>query len=167
MQQLFTELRGARFRPEESQTELLSAPVGTKLSFSREPENPHDLNAIKVCIKTMNGEEHVGYVPAEIAAWMADEIDEAGQVLKGRISAVNGMKPTIELFLGTQAEYDADEEESKDWLTERQADAPLGEVKDVFGDAEVTTTPEADQSSEDEDESDEDEFPEDDGPQAA
>ena len=38
----------------------------------REPENPHDISAIKVII---NG-EHIGYIPSQLSRMLASEIDE-------------------------------------------------------------------------------------------
>jgi len=46
--------------------------VGERLQLVREPENPHDPSAIKVCRESG---EQLGYISADLAYRMADEID--------------------------------------------------------------------------------------------
>ncbi len=45
--------------------------VGDKLMLEREPENPHDKNAIRV----MNGRERIGYLNRQDAVWLAPLMD--------------------------------------------------------------------------------------------
>jgi HIRAN domain len=47
------------------------AEPGSRLSLRRDPDNPHDANAIAVDA----GEEQVGWVPRELAAELAPELD--------------------------------------------------------------------------------------------
>jgi hypothetical protein len=53
-----------------------AAAPGSPLRLRRDPENPHDPNAIAV--DTADGSEQLGWVPREVAAEIAPDID-AGQ----------------------------------------------------------------------------------------
>jgi hypothetical protein len=60
---------GTQFRPGALDSEALAP--GATLALRREPENEHDANAIAVDA----GGEHVGFVPRELAAELAPELD--------------------------------------------------------------------------------------------
>ena len=62
-------LAGARFRAGALERDALAP--GSPLALRREPDNPHDPNAIAVDA----GGEHVGFVPREVAADLAAELD--------------------------------------------------------------------------------------------
>jgi len=55
---------------------LLSARTPALLGTRREPDNPHDSNAIALVLSA----EMVGYVPSRQAAWVAERIDNGGFV---------------------------------------------------------------------------------------
>jgi hypothetical protein len=61
----------ARHHAEALESEAASP--GARLSLRRDPENPHDPNAIAV--ETAEGTDQLGWVPREIAAEIAPEID--------------------------------------------------------------------------------------------
>jgi hypothetical protein len=60
---------GTQFRPGALDSEALAP--GAALELRREPGNPHDANAIAVHA----GGVHVGFVPRELAAEVAPELD--------------------------------------------------------------------------------------------
>ena len=60
---------GTQFRPGALDSDALAP--GSLLALRREPGNEHDANAIAVDA----GGEHVGFVPREIAAELAPELD--------------------------------------------------------------------------------------------
>ena len=60
---------GTQFRPGALDSDALAP--GSPLALRREPENEHDANAIAVDAAG----EHVGFVPREIAAELAPELD--------------------------------------------------------------------------------------------
>jgi hypothetical protein len=60
---------GTQFRPGALDSDALAA--GGPLELRREPGNPHDANAIAVHA----GGTHVGFVPRELAAELAPELD--------------------------------------------------------------------------------------------
>lgn len=70
-----------------SRQEILSrCTSGDSVNLVREPENPHDSNAIKLCLE--NGEQ-IGYIGKDLADRMAMEIDD-GQLFKAEISEITG-----------------------------------------------------------------------------
>ena len=64
-----TGVAGAQFRPRVLDSHGLSP--GSPLTLRREPANEHDANAIAVDA----GGRHVGFVPRELAAELAPELD--------------------------------------------------------------------------------------------
>ena len=63
--------------------------VGDRLRLLREPENPHDKNALAV----VNAEgQRLGYIPARIAADVSRALDDDG----GKIGPVKVMEKTAE-----------------------------------------------------------------------
>ncbi|NFV80028.1 HIRAN domain-containing protein [Magnetospirillum aberrantis] len=54
------------------QAEIRHAKAGEELLLIREPNNPHDRNAIKVCRR--NGQQ-IGYIMAGMAPRLADQIN--------------------------------------------------------------------------------------------
>jgi len=60
--------------------------VGEALRLVREPENPHDPNAIRVC--TRDGDQ-IGFLAADVAARLAPRLD-AGAAAKAEIIALTG-----------------------------------------------------------------------------
>lgn len=73
---------------------------GEPIQLIREPNNPHDPNAIAV--KRGTGEQ-LGYVPAYLAAELAQEIDRRGiHEIPATITGVWGASPhpTLGAFIG-------------------------------------------------------------------
>jgi len=59
---------------------------GERLLLLREPRNPYDSNAIKVC--RLSGDQ-IGYISSDVAERMADEMD-AGKRFSARIENITG-----------------------------------------------------------------------------
>jgi len=69
---------GMHFRGAHAK-EIASALLpGNTLTLEREPENAYDINAIKVIHP--GTEQHIGYVEASQAAWIASEMDDAAEL---------------------------------------------------------------------------------------
>ena len=60
--------------------------IGEGVRLVREPDNPHDRNAIFVCRENGQG---IGYIPADSSFRMADEIDR-GWVYAAEIAEITG-----------------------------------------------------------------------------
>lgn len=74
---------GMHFRPPLAREICSTLEVGAELSLEREPENPHDPNAIKV-IYTLEGEPiHIGYIERDKAIFIADDLDAIVEVGRG------------------------------------------------------------------------------------
>jgi hypothetical protein len=65
------------------------ARTNTPIKLIREPDNPNDKNAIAVQIQTPSGQQTIGYVGREDAAYLAKKID-AGLPIPGCIAGVYG-----------------------------------------------------------------------------
>ena len=65
---------------------ILNCQVGERLHLVREPENRHDPSAIKVCRESG---EQLGYISADVAFRMADEID-GGEKYVASVSDLTG-----------------------------------------------------------------------------
>ena len=69
---------GMHFRPAQAREIASALEPGNTLQLEREPENPHDPNAIKV-IYDLDGEPvHIGYIERDKAIYIADEFDAVG-----------------------------------------------------------------------------------------
>lgn len=70
---------GMGYRPFDEQQVYNKLFPGARLILQREPQNPHDPNAIAVCVSAGDTADekrwHVGYLPAKIAAKVAPRID--------------------------------------------------------------------------------------------
>lgn len=67
-------LVGLRFRPASAKLAFATLSPGDEVGLEREPDNPHDPNAIQVVFAN----EHIGYVPALLAVTLAATLDAAG-----------------------------------------------------------------------------------------
>lgn len=81
MKPVVTKLAGVMFGAQENIRKFGCADIGT-FELVREPENPHDPNAIQVVI----AEYFLGYVPGHIAARLAPEMDSGVKYLAEFIS---------------------------------------------------------------------------------
>lgn len=82
-------VRGTQFRPIEAKAFVNTCEDGVVLTLQREPENPHDANAIKVLSPDPEA-IHIGYIAKEIAAEIAPLMDSGQRlvaVVSGRMSA--------------------------------------------------------------------------------
>ncbi len=78
---------GMHFRGAHAK-EIASALLpGNTLTLEREPENAYDINAIKVIHP--GTEQHIGYIEAGQAAWIATELDDT---TKQPICTVTGLE---------------------------------------------------------------------------
>jgi HIRAN domain len=59
--------------------------VGMRVVLAREPDNEHDRNAVAV---DSLGEQRLGYLPAEVADWIAPLLDSGRVAFDGRIFAI-------------------------------------------------------------------------------
>ena len=75
-------LAGVSF--EDRQLIIPNIKVGTPMTLKRDPYNKHDRYAIKVFDKNEN---HIGWIPKEIAAIIGPEID-AGIVWKAKVEKI-------------------------------------------------------------------------------
>ena len=66
-------LRGVSFRPIEAKAIVIALQDGEELNLEREPENAHDVNAIRV-VHPPSG-EFLGFVAREVAADIAPLMD--------------------------------------------------------------------------------------------
>ena len=71
MVDITTKLAGVRYGDAQTNIERFGCPdIGT-FELLREPDNPHDPNAISVSI----GSYHLGYIPRHICQWLAPKMD--------------------------------------------------------------------------------------------
>jgi hypothetical protein len=73
---MITTIVGAKYRGAAAMAELVRLRPGDRLRLVREPDNPHDLNAVAVYSGTM----HIGYVPRGVNRDVADRIMSADSV---------------------------------------------------------------------------------------
>lgn len=75
-----TRLVGTRFQSAEAKEAIKILSVEySALSLEREPENPYDVNAIKVL--TNDGELHLGYIQADLAEVIAPIMDSGIELI--------------------------------------------------------------------------------------
>jgi HIRAN domain len=67
---------GLNYRVNPDNQTKLAGVVPVIVEFEREPFNPHDKNAIKVILQSWKPGFHIGYVPKDIAAKLAPQLDE-------------------------------------------------------------------------------------------
>lgn len=67
---------GAHFRGADVKNLVWTLTPGQTLRLEREPDNPHDANAIKAFFEDC----HIGYVERGTAAWMAPHLDNGHTV---------------------------------------------------------------------------------------
>ena len=80
-----TKVVGVTF--ENRQEVIARLRMGDRVWLDREPDNPHDGNAIAVC--RSNG-EMAGYINRHLAACIAPYFDAYGFPVKGRVTALTG-----------------------------------------------------------------------------
>lgn len=83
-EQFFSKAVGVTF--ENRQAAIADLTAGAPLTLKRQPENPHDANAILLCA---DGGREIGYIRAEIARYIAPAID-AGARYKAQATAITG-----------------------------------------------------------------------------
>jgi hypothetical protein len=65
---------------------------GERLRFSREPDNAHDRNAVRV----LNGaREQAGYLPRRIVSWLTPLLDAKTITIEGSVSNLHNARPDI------------------------------------------------------------------------
>ena len=102
----FSKLRGVTFGNRQEILQRLSCYRSSdiKLTLQREPDNPHDLNAILVIATVRNkGMAVVGYLSREISCWLAPLLDSGREVVV-MIDCITGVNREDGL-LGMNLEY--------------------------------------------------------------
>ena len=88
-------IRGAFFRGRDILNAVNEMQPGQRLTFEREPENPHDPNAVKALVEGV----HIGYVGREYAGWVCNSMDE-GVVYEGVVTSMQaGQKGNLEPWI--------------------------------------------------------------------
>jgi len=80
-----TKLVGVSF--EERQEAISKVKMGDWIWLEREPDNPHDFNAIMVC---RNNGEQLGYLNRYLASNLVVYFDTYGKPVRGRVSLLTG-----------------------------------------------------------------------------
>lgn len=81
---------GIAYRPAEAKEFASALMPGDILTIEREPENPHDENAIRV----MGGGMHIGYIERQQAVWISGHIDE-GAVYEAMVEDIQSSSKTF------------------------------------------------------------------------
>ena len=82
-------------RPCRAVCAALLAP-GDTVSLRRDPDNPHDANAIAVFADDVHGRlRHCGWIPARHTAWIGEALDK-GQALEATVGDVRFMGGVLE-----------------------------------------------------------------------
>lgn len=104
MPEAFAPLVGTHFRPSEAK-HLVNAlqPGDDQFEFEREPDNPHDSNAVRVLISG----EHVGYLARVNNNSVANAMDN-GATLHGTVVDFEGRKPVLHIvWEDIEAEFES------------------------------------------------------------
>lgn len=72
-----------------------------------EPENPHDMNALKV----MYDETHIGYIERESAFWVSNDLDEGWEIQSCEVVNMEPRGRNIHPIVTIILEIDSDESE--------------------------------------------------------
>lgn len=99
-------LRGGKFRTMDEKEVMLRMQRGDSVTLIREPENPHDPNAIRV----MSGDAHIGYVPREQTEEIHPLFNGDDEALEAYVHMTAGLQPVI----GTEPPVDEDEIEEEE-----------------------------------------------------
>lgn len=93
---------GLNYRVSPANQAKLAEQVPLIVEFQREPFNKHDANAIKVVLQAWKPGFHIGYVPRDIAAKLAQQLDEGRVVVQlaslEQVDDEDG-KGTMDVFL--------------------------------------------------------------------
>ena len=69
------------------QTVVVQLVVGEEVYLVREPDNPFDGNAVKVC---RGNDQQIGYLDRYLAATISPQLDQCGEPVKAVVSALTG-----------------------------------------------------------------------------
>ena len=86
-----TRLVGANFRPSDARALIPNLQIGDTVTLVREPENPHDSNAVAIMID----DTLVGYIPRVDNALIAQFMDAGGEP----VATVAGFQSTFSPFI--------------------------------------------------------------------
>lgn len=89
MNQIITKLAGVSFGHAQENIRKFGCKDTGYYALIREPDNPHDPNAISV---SLGGVWHMGYIPSELAKDLAPLMD-AGRVFDAEFVCVNEYQP--------------------------------------------------------------------------
>lgn len=93
----FVQLVGASFRPAEARDIVRTLEIGEEVGLERDPNNPHDANAVLVIADNM----HIGFVARDDAAVIAPLLD-AGETFSARVDSRSGpLKVGLEITPAT------------------------------------------------------------------
>lgn len=85
---------GMKHRGAEAERIVREIRVGAAVQLRRDKENRFDSNAVAVYV----GEEHVGFVPAPMAARLAPSMDAHGRLaMDGEFVATSDRRPAVQI----------------------------------------------------------------------
>lgn len=96
-------LVGVSFRPKETKEIVRELQMDDELRLEREPENQHDENAVKVV--NDNG-DFLGYVEKDVAAEIADRLDNGDEYTCSVVGFLSELKPQLEITFEEEVEDD-------------------------------------------------------------
>jgi hypothetical protein len=101
-------LNGVNFRPAETKEIVRALEIDDELRLERDPENSYDANAIKV----LNDDgEFLGFVEKDVAAEIADRLDNGDECTCVVVGFLSDIKPQLEI---TFAEDESAEDDGSD-----------------------------------------------------
>lgn len=97
-----TYFAGVGYRPLDSQAHFRKLPAGTRFTLNRDPDNPHDGNAIEI----WHDDYMVAFVPARVARNIAEDLDNEvpyiAELQRDEMSKVH-----LHIYMGEElAEFD-------------------------------------------------------------
>ncbi len=116
-------LTGVSFRPADAKEAAYNLRGGDMVRLERDPENPHDSNAIKVIFSDGLIEHFVGFVERGVASRLARWLDE-GYEYEGQVIQLmeSKMTPCCIDFSPTGAMVAIDEPSDEEFLGEENFD---------------------------------------------
>lgn len=87
---------------------LMLAGVAVSATLVREPDNRFDRNAVAIAVRTPRGNERVGYLPADVASWIAPRLDKGKPVYVRNPHVVGSRDPGMSLGLRFELKWELD-----------------------------------------------------------
>ena len=130
MPPIFTEVQivGMHFRGDHAKSYVNELVPGQILHLEREPENPHDYNAIKVLAGDEGARWHFGFISRDTASWLAIEMDAGTEYVYQHQAVVVAETSRKTKYPTGRAISVADLEEEEIFAFESQLDATFDET---------------------------------------